>query len=189
MKKIVCIGLLFALFCAMPAMAQSAIPKAKTNDVIFVYKLQVLPAIPTEFYLNYADYRKTPPPTVTQINLWPINNFIAVPVVGDGKLNTFNYVRCSRDKKNEYQFHNLVVRVANMSATSLKFDVGLQANVPEGVQYVYLGTFIFRYSDEFFTPESFERLDEFDLVVEELQAAFGPDVNVARAKLIEPEED
>lgn len=187
MKRALPITLLIALALTLPAAAQTAIPKPKANEIVFIFKVQVLPAPPTEFFLNYVEYRKEAPKTTAWASMQALNKTFVIPKEGGGPLNAFNAVVLTKAKDGEYRLNSLSVYLASASLFELDFGYAKTLSVPEGVQYVYLGTFVFRYTDEFFTPQSFERIDEFDAALVELKAAYGPSVDLIRATLRDPE--
>ena len=56
--------------------------------------------------------------------------------------------------------------------------------VPEGVNYIYLGTFTYSIKDEFFTISDVAKSDEFDAAAVAVAKAYGKEAQLTRANLI-----
>ena len=56
--------------------------------------------------------------------------------------------------------------------------------MPEGVNYVYLGTFTYSIKDEFFNISDIAKSDEFDDASAAVLKAFGKDAQLPRANLL-----
>jgi len=186
MKRTIAAALFLSLAIALPGAAQETPVRPKANEVVFVAKVRVQPAIPEAFFAGYSDARPDKiPATTAYLSLSAKGSAwggLASPI---GPLNRFGYVTMRLPKDRAFSFPDLRVYILDNGYFSITLPVDLEFTVPEGAQYVYLGTFVFVYSDEYFTPVSLSRVDEFDEALAGLKAALGPDARLVRAALVE----
>lgn len=186
MKHAIAAILFLSLFAAIPAAAQDGPARPKPNEVVFVIKVRVQPAIPEAFFAQYSETRKgSALGTVAYLSLSARNASWGGPTSLVGPLNRFGYIKQKMPKDGAFSLHDLRVCILDNSYFSLTLPIGMEFTVAEGTRFVYLGTFVFTYSDEYFTPVSLTRVDEFDDALAELKAALGPDARLVRAAMVD----
>jgi hypothetical protein len=182
MKNRLCLAAALLVTLSLGAYAQTKPVSPKRNEAILVIKVRLQPGVQEDFFKNYASAKKRGD-TVTKAYLGIGAYYGYMTSTGSeiGPLNQFGYVKASIPKDRNILFRSFEVRLADHSSYFINFPLNVRFTVPEDTPYVYLGTFVYRYSDEYFTMLSFERVDEFDEALAELRAALGPEVKLARA--------
>lgn len=189
MKKRILTILFIFLFLVVFAQAQTPPTKLKKNEVVLIVKIKLQPGIDEEFFRSYLKLIHTKErPTTAYLNVLGSTGLFAKTTQEIGPLNSFGYPTYDIPKNNTFSFNGFYIDIFNSFYLRMALPIGLQFTVPEDTPYVYLGTFTYKYSDDYFTGESFEIEDEFDEVLEELRKAIGPDVKLARAVLREYED-
>ncbi|PKL23165.1 MAG: hypothetical protein CVV47_15800 [Spirochaetae bacterium HGW-Spirochaetae-3] len=160
--------------------------KPKRDEVVFIVKVRTQPSLPVDFLRGYVkESKRGEQPTTAYAALYSKNSFFGYLGHEIGALNEFGYFAVKPNKERTFAFPAIKILALNVSDLSIMVPLNTELTVPEGVTHVYLGSFVFRYSDVYFTPSEIVRLDEFDEVKAELTAAFGDDFNLIRAPLKE----
>jgi hypothetical protein len=160
--------------------------KPKRDEVIFIVKVRTQPGLPIDFFRPYVkESKRGEAPTTAYASLYAKASMFMYMSHRIGELNTFGYFGIKPGKDRAFVFPSIQIHVLNVDDLSITVPVRAEMTIPEGVTHVYLGSFVFRYSDEYFTPSELVRLDEFDEVRDELRKAFGDDFKLIRAPLKE----
>ncbi len=160
--------------------------KPKRDEVVFIAKLRTQPSLPADFLRGYVKEPKRGwEPTKAYISLYAKGSMFSYIAHEIGELNKFGYFGVKPGKDRVISFASMRILVQNVSSLYIHIPVNVEMTIPEDVTHVYLGSFVFRYSDEYFTPSELARLDEFDEVRDELKAAFGDGFKLIRAPLRE----
>ncbi len=182
MRNRLCLAAALLATLSLSAFAQTKPIAPKRNEAILVIKVRLQPGVQEDFFKNYASAKKRGE-TVTKayLGIGAYYGYTASAGSEIGPLNQFGYVKASIPKDRSMLFRGFEVRLADHPNMFINFPLNVSFSVPEDTPYVYLGTFEYRYADEYFTMLSFERVDEFDEALAELRAALGPSVKLARA--------
>lgn len=158
--------------------------KPKRDEVVFIAKVRTQPSLPVDFLRGYVkEPKRGGEPTTAYAALYAKDTMAMYALHQIGELNTFGYFSVKPGKERVFIFPYMRISVLNVKDLSIGIPVNSEMTIPEGVTHVYLGSFVFRYSDEYFTPSELARLDEFDQVQAELKAAFGDGFKLIRAPL------
>jgi len=158
--------------------------KPKRGEVVFIAKVKVQPGLPVDFLRAYVKVPKRGgAPTMAYARLYAKDTMALYQPHQIGELNAFGYFSIKPGKSRTFAFPWMRINVLNVKGFSIGIPVNAEMTIPEDVTHVYLGSFVYRYSDEYFTPSELVRLDEFDEVQAELKAAFGDGFKLIRAPL------
>jgi len=158
--------------------------KPKRGEVVFIAKLRTQPGLPMDFLRGYVkEPKRGGEPTMAYAALYAKDTMAMYTLHQIGELNTFGYFSIKPGRERVFIFPYMRISVLNVKDLSIGIPVNVEMTIPEDVTHVYLGSFVYRYSDEYFTPSELVRLDEFDEVQAELKAAFGDGFKLIRAPL------
>lgn len=200
-----------ALLCLLPllASAETKVVKPRPGEVVVVARFGVTPGLDRDFFSHYATfetpyvkmslgkgYKKgdIPPDTIQLVTtdrdkkgfqlgtVW--TNETSTPL---GKLGDISMAKLTIPKSREIELS--YVRVYIVDSAFLYFDLPLnrKITVPEGVNYVYLGSFNYELANEYFDIKSISKDDEFDGAQAALAATYGPEARLVRVNLKEIE--
>jgi hypothetical protein len=200
MKKLTILILAASLTAAAlaPAAAEDKVSKPRSSEVVLVARFVVSPAIDREFYSHYVTFEapgisakpdkklkgKTPDDTIyletnepNKAEMWAKWNKLGI--VGE-----IGFVKVSIPKKREIELDDARVYVVDNDFLYFDLPVLRKISVPEGVNYVYLGTFTYSVKDEFFMISDIAHSDEFDDAAVAVTKAFGKDAELTRVNLL-----
>lgn len=173
-------------FLAVSVWAQTKPAQPKRSEAVLIAKVRIQPAIDEGFFLGYVKVDKRKPPmTKAYLELFSPGSIMGSRHEEIGPLNAFGYPRFAIPKDRIIVLRSLRVNILDSGSLYIRLPFNVSFSVPEDSPFVYLGTFVLRYADEYFTPVSFERIDEFDEALAELRAALGPQVKLNRAVFTE----
>jgi hypothetical protein len=201
------------LFVAMIAIAlapvsakdQEKAAKPKENEVVIVARLLIDPPIDDAFFAHYATVLEKGIANIKIVSSKkskgeaPSHSYsIFINKVGraqffqrnyrGGQLGDIGYLKCSIPKDRMLEISGMRVYIFGNPFLSFDFPIFHNIKLPEGVNYVYLGTFALKMRDEYFNISSISQIDEYDAAVKAVQDDFGTEANLVRVNLLEPEE-
>jgi hypothetical protein len=187
-----------AVLALAPAAAKDKVVKPRSNEVILVARFVASPSIDRDFYSHYVSFEapgvsakadrslkgKIPDDSV----YLETNEPNAAPVWAKwnymGSIGEFGFAKVSIPKKREIQLDGARVYIVDNGFLYFDLPVGRKISVPEGVNYVYLGTFTYSVKDEFFTISDISKSDEFDAAAVAVAKAYGKEAQLTRANLL-----
>jgi hypothetical protein len=194
--KIILTAALAAIALA-PAAAKDKITKPRSNEVVLVARFVVSPGLDRDFYSHYTAFKapgivvpvnkslkgKTPDDTVYLQTQLPDKDF---QWKWDymGALGEVGFAKVSIPKKREIQVNGARVYVVDNDYLFFDLPIVRKISVPEGVNYIYLGTFTYSLKNEFFMISDIAKSDEFDAAAEMVAKTYGKEAQLTRANLI-----
>lgn len=191
---------LSALVLAPAAAADKKPTKPRSNEVVLVARFAVSPSIDREFYSNYVAFKapgieatvdkkdkgRTPDDSVyletnSQIGgtyYTAAKNYLAA-------LGEIGFVKIQIPKSREIQINGARVYVVGNGFLYFDLPIGAKIVVPEGANYVYLGTFSYSLKDEYFRIGGASKSDEFDAAAVALAKEYGEGAQLVRANLLD----
>lgn len=199
-KASLLIAVALAALALSPAAAADKKPtKPRANEVVLVARFVVSPSLNREFYANYAAFKapgieatvdkklkgKTPDDSVYIQTRTPGKADIEAVKTYSAALGEIGFVKLTIPKNREIQIDG--ARVYIVDNGFLFFDLPLVRKivVPEGANYVYLGTFTYSLKDEFFNIADISKSDDFDSALAATQKAYGDGAELVRANLLD----
>jgi hypothetical protein len=184
-----------AVLALVPAAAaDKKISKPRSNEVVLVARIIVSPAIDREFYSHYVYANMVPIYKAFKGKLPDDQVFLETNTPGKsddaaeqnlvGDLGDVGFAKVAIPKKREIQIDGSKVQIVGNAYLSFYLPLNRKIIVPEGVNYVYLGTFTYSVKDEFFNVSDISRSDEFDAAAIAVEKAFGKDAQLTRANLL-----
>jgi hypothetical protein len=101
-----------------------------------------------------------------------------------GTVGEIGFTKVSIPRKREIELDGARVYIMDNSFLNFDLPVLRKISVPEGVNYVYLGTFTYSVKDEFFMISDIAHSDEFDDAAVAVTKAFGKDAALTRVNLL-----
>lgn len=192
------------ILCLARAAAEGKITKPRSSEVVIVARMQFTPALDRDFFSHYAGflapypgafaektkkgeatsdtmalYARDPKEAASDIPyLTPTSPFGRPGDISLGKMVIPKDRRIQIDYARVYVFGN----------EYFYFDlpIGRTIVVPEGVNYVYLGTFTYTFENEYFTIAGVGLTDEFDAAKTHVAETFGEGAQLVRVNLKKP---
>jgi hypothetical protein len=187
-----------AVLALAPAAAKDKITKPRSSEVVLVARFVVSPGIDRDFYSHYVAFKapgieaeadkslkgRVPDESVYLQTQEPDKSAWRMTWNYTGSLGEVGFAKVSIPKKREIQVNG--ARVYLVDNAFLYFDLPIvrKISVPEGVNYIYLGTFTYSIKDEYFTISDIAKSDEFDAAAEAVAKAYGKDAQLTRANLL-----
>lgn len=183
---------------ALPlAWAQEKYTKPRANEVVVVVKFQIDPPIDNQFFSHYAtmsvpglkvtqdkekrgEYRPTNPVFSSNPSLG-LAGYRFDGIVGD--MGALTAVTMPIPKNHIIPLEWLQVDLQANPALFFDIDFSRQIVIPEGVNYVYLGTITFSRSGDYFKIGDFVLTDEFDIAKAWVTKSYSPDASLVRVNL------
>jgi hypothetical protein len=200
-KASLLIALALAALALAPAAAADKKPtKPRANEVVLVARFVVSPTPDRDFFSHYAAFKapgveasvdrslkgKTPDDSVyLETNVPGSNSYYSAVRTRLSSLGELGFVKIQIPKNREIQIDG--ARVFLVDNGFLFFDLPIMSKivVPEGANYVYLGTFSYSLANEFFNIASISKSDEFDAALVATQKAYGDGAELVRANLLD----
>ncbi|MDA8424619.1 MAG: hypothetical protein M0Z80_00650 [Treponema sp.] len=205
--KILAALLCLALLGLSSAGAQTKMTKPRASEVVIVARIQVSPAIDDDFFSHYAAFETPYAKATVDRKTWKdgkpgetMNLFMKDKGIIRSEQSVFNggYLSTDFGKLGEVSLGKMnipgnreielgYVRVYLDDNAFFFFDVPIERKivVPQGVNYVYLGTITCTLADEYFDIAHLARSDEFDGAQAYLNQVFGPRAQLVRVNLQE----
>jgi hypothetical protein len=187
-----------AVLAIAPAAAKDKISKPRSSEVVLVARFVVSPGLDRDFFSHYVAFKapgieavadkslkgKVPDDSVYLQTQEPDKVAWRMTWNYTGSLGEIGFAKVPIPKKREIQVNG--ARVYLVDNAFLYFDLPIvrKIAVPEGVNYVYLGTFTYSLKDEFFTISGADKSDEFDAAAEAVAKAYGKEAQLTRANLL-----
>jgi hypothetical protein len=180
--------------------------KPRASEVVIVARFEISPALDRNFFSNYAYIKtpyvemgskpkkgETPADTLVLYTGNPANKANSVVMYYDqqtdfGALGETGYAKLSIPKSREIVLKYVRVYIVNNPLLFLDLPIQRKIVVPEGVNYVYLGTFGYEMENEYFDIKSISLSDEFDGARDYVAKTFGAGAELSRVNLQKLEE-
>jgi hypothetical protein len=188
-----------------PAASESKISKPRSNEVILVTRFVVTPSLDMDFFAHYAEFEGpgaegTPDSFLKDKSKIP-GNTLYLQVNEPGKEETkakrlssglfgeFNFTKVSIPKNREIEVDGARVYLTDNAFLFFGLPLVRKVVIPEGANYVYLGSFNYAMKDDFFNFGSITQLDEYDAAVKAVSDKFGKVAELVRVNLLSLEEE
>jgi hypothetical protein len=191
-----------AVLALSTAAAKDKITKPKSNEVVLVLRLVIDPPINDAFYAHYAkvlekgianvkikpdrDSKDEAPAHYFSLYLNKAGrNEIFQRGFSGGKVGEFNFLKRPIPKGRMLEISGM--RAYIFGNPFLRFDIPVFHNIsiPEGANYIYLGTFVVKTKDEYFNISEISRIDEYDAAAKVIENNYGKDAKLVRVNLLE----
>jgi hypothetical protein len=208
---------LFSLAAALlvlalaPAAAEKEkkVTKPRASEVVLVARIIVSPSIDRDFYSHYVTFKapgveatvdrslkgKIPDDSVylelgdaTKSYSFMGDKYVPVNRQYLGTLGEIGLLKTSIPKSRQIRLDLARVYVVDNGFLYFGLPLFRSITVPEGVNYVYLGTFTYTLKNEFFDVSGIARSDEFDAAAAAVAKTYGPDAQLVRVNLLELED-
>lgn len=181
--------------------------KPRASEVVIVARFEISPALDRDFFSNYAYIKtpyvemgskpkkgETPADTLVLHSENPANKPNSVVMLFDqqsdfGALGETGYAKLSIPKSREIVLKFVRVYIVNNPLLYLDLPIQRKIVVPEGVNYVYLGTFSYQMENEYFDIKGISLSDEYDGAKDYVAKTFGSAAGLNRVKLQKLEEE
>jgi hypothetical protein len=194
-----------------PAAAESRekVTKPRSNEVVLVARFVLTPSLDRDFYSHYVSFKapgveaqadkslkgKTPDDSV-YIQYGEVGkNFTFaktryeyVKTAYAGSLGEIGYFKVAIPKDRQIRLDSARVYVVDNGFLYFDLPIFRKIAVPEGSNYVYLGTFTYSIKDEYFSIGDISLSDEFDAATVAVAKAYGPDAQLVRVNLLSLED-
>jgi hypothetical protein len=171
--------------------------KPLANEVVLAFRITITPQIDELFYSHYLEF-KTPYLIVKnsannksqKSTLFLSINKKNTGFNGDnykysGSPNDLCFLKIQIPKDRQITVDLAKVNICGNTLLFLFLPMYFKTTIPDNVNYLYLGTFNYHYSNEYFNIDSFSRTDEFDAAAVQVAKLYGPDAKLYRANLTE----
>ncbi len=190
--KTVLVSVILAAAVISVASAEQKFPKPKKTEVVIIARAIVDPPVNDEFYAQYHKLssrsitvdkkvkdseKKT---TAALVCGYGYRRTWAEAEVKDG---TYVAMKVSIPKDRILRFPFFECYPANYGLLRFYLPVSAQITVPEGVNYVYLGTFAYKVRGLNFDVVDMKLLDEFDAASAFVAEKYGKDAKTMRVPL------
>jgi hypothetical protein len=210
LKSFIVVAALVVLALApVAAEKKEAITKPRSSEVVLVARIIVNPPIDREFYSHYVSFTapgveakadkslkgKTPDDSVyLQFGevgkgfTFAKTEYVYAKSAYFGTIGDIGFLKMPIPKNRQIRLD--FARVYAVDNAFLYFDLPLYRGitVPDGANYVYLGTFTYSVKDEFFTVSDISRSDEFDAAAVAVAKEFGDKAQLVRVNLLDLED-
>jgi hypothetical protein len=207
LKSIIFAATLIVLALA-PAAAEKVkkVTKPRSSEVVLVARIIVSPSIDTEFYSHYVSFEapgveatadkslkgKTPDSSVylelgdaTKSMSFAGNKYVRANRVYLGSLGNIGLLKTDLPKSRQIRLDVARVYIVDNGFLYFELPIYRSITVPEGANYVYLGTFTYTLKNEFFEISDISRSDEFDAAAAAVAKAYGPEAQLVRVNLLD----
>lgn len=197
-----------ALFAGLLVLASaSAEPKAtkpRSSEVIIVFRVAVRPDVDRDFYSNYASFRSPWVSAALPRGLgkdeFPADSLSFVWFEDGASMGTRAYlgpaeglqmVKVGIPKNRTIDLASLRYFLYDNSYLYFDLPVMRKIVIPEGANYVYVGTFTYTIADEYFRISDITLSDEYDGAQAQVAKVYGESARLLRVNLIkfDPEQD
>jgi hypothetical protein len=183
-----------------PVAAKDKFPKPKSNEIVIVARIVIEPSINDEFYAHYADILKDGISNITlthnkkdEAPSHCFDIFLSRAGKSDyyqqqysgGKLGEVNYLKRSIPKDRMMEIAGMRIFIFGNPFLYIDLPIFHDINIPEGTNYVYLGTFILKTKDEYFNVSEISQVDEYDAAVKAVERDYGPSAQLVRVNLLD----
>lgn len=191
-KKIVFISVFFAVVVFSVASAEQKFPKPKKTEVVVIARAIVDPQINDEFFAKYHDLESRSIVKDKKVKDSEKNTTVSLACgygyrrawgLAEVKDGTFVALKVSVPKDRILRFPLFECYPANYAFLKFYLPVSAQIMVPEGVNYVYLGTFTYKVRGLNFEVIDMKLIDEFDAASAFVAEKYGKDAKLMRVPL------
>ncbi len=186
-----CIFPLVFIFLIMSLAAQQSYPRPRASDVVIVTRVVIKPGFDSQFYRQYWPLFST-----SQDKNRGQNEYLATIKYGNRYSEIWAFenesvflagkVAIPRDRTlflSDFEY-----LLDGNGRIKIILPVGAAFTVPEGINYVYLGTFEYSWDDSSFDVDGIQLLDEFEDAQAFITETYGSGATLVRVPLRSPEE-
>lgn len=188
-KKILVLIIMFV--CTVYSYSREKYPKPKANEVVIITRFSTNASFHDYFFSQYFDIpsyalrrSRTPVPQedrVTTANLYYTTKFLRsyssnVPLRDD----IFLALRLGIPDNRTYILDNAEIYPADFYQFRVILPFNFEITIPEGVNYVYLGTFHYEMEGIQYDIESVTLIDEFEKAEAFVKEKYGEDAELVR---------
>ena len=204
-NKYIVVSLIIAIAVFITGMdlfaADKARPKAaRKNEVVVVFSLKIQPSPDTDFFANYTDMSFA----ALSLERYGDGNDVIMFKGSNAKYSFQAWSEKDTDTGDFAMLHisfargkryidikSLQYYFAGAEALFVTLPLRARIEVPDDVQYVYIGDFICKCSKPFYDITDVKRTDNFDAAAQMVKEVYGKDVELERVQLIplDKEED
>ena len=183
---------LFCLSASFLAADEYKLPREK--EVVLAVRLVMEPQIDDEFYSQYWNLRsklvrisgrrvqegELVPSTAslqTGNGVWSFKN---LPL---GNVGSFATVKMKIPKERRVHVNGFYVEPADIGLFRIGLPIMAQFDVPEDVNYVYLGTFVCSWEGSQYDIKGIKRVDEYEQAQQIVRQRYGADARLLRVPL------
>ncbi len=184
--------MLFCLSVSFLMADDYKLPREK--EVVIAVRLVMEPQIDDEFYSQYWHIRSklvrisgrrvqegevvsSTASLETGNDIWSYKN---LPL---GNVGSFATVKFKIPKERTVHVNGFYVEPADIGLFRIGLPIMAQFDVPEGVNYVYLGTFVCAWEGSQFEIKSIKRVDEYEQAQQIVRQRYGADARLLRVPL------
>jgi hypothetical protein len=195
-------AILSCLCLADLAAADKLAKKPRASEVVIVARFELSPALDRNFFSAYTVIKtpyvemgskpkkgaEAPADTLALYTKNPSNKDKSAIVYPDavndfGVLGETSYAKLPIPKSREIVLNYVRVYIVNNPLLFLDLPIQRKIVVPEGVNYVYLGTFTYQIENEYFDIKDISLSDEFDGAKDYVAKTFGAGAELSRVNL------
>jgi len=192
-KKIILVSVvLFFLTASFLAAEDYKLPREK--EVVLAVRLVMEPQIDNAFYSQYWHLRskflemggrRVQDGEIVQstVNLKIGNNVWSFKDLSLGNVGSLATVKLKIPKERTIHVNGFYVYPADIRFFRIVLPVMAQFDVPEGVNYVYLGTFVCSWKGNQFDIQQIERIDEYEQTQQIVNQRYGSEARLLRVPL------
>ncbi len=191
-KKIILISVILAVAVMSIATAEQKFPKPKKNEVVVIARAIVDPPVNDEFFAQYhnlesrsilKDKKIKDSEKKTSASLACGYGYKRTWGLAEVKDGVYVAIKVSIPKDKILRFPLFECYPANYAFLKFYLPVSAQIMVPEGVNYVYLGTFTYKVRGLNFEVIDMKLIDEFDAASAFVAEKYGKDAKLMRVPL------
>ncbi len=191
-KKTILVSVILAVAVLSVASAEQKFPKPKKTEVVVIARAIVDPPVNDEFFAKYHDLESRSiikdkkvkdSEKKTSVSLacgYGYRRAWGLAEVNDG---TYVALKVTIPKDRILKFPLFACYPANYAFLKFYLPVSAQIMVPEGVNYVYLGTFSYKVRGFNFDVVDMKLLDEFDAASAFVAEKYGKEAKLMRVPL------
>ncbi len=169
--------------------------KPKKDEVLIVTKISFSPTPDNAFYTKYtkilAGYKTKEEVIKPRIYIPMRTSWGSTSYASLGDESELTSVKFDIPKDRVIRIEFLRSYLANIEYLNIFLPLNIEFTVPEGVNYVYLGSFIYDYEGYQFNIKNIRKVDDYDNAVKFVAEKYGSDVKLERVPIREltPKED
>lgn len=179
------------------ASAEPRVSKPRSSEVVIVFRVAITPDVDRDFYSNYASFRspwvsaalprglkKGELPADSMSFVWFEDGASMGTRVYLGPAAGLQMVKVSIPKNRTLDLVSLRYFLYDNSYLYFDLPVLRKIVVPEGANYVYVGTFTYTLADEYFRIADITLSDEYDGAQAQVAKVYGESARLLRVNLI-----
>lgn len=184
------VALLLLSLCAVYGKDAKKLHSPGKDEVVVVGKCFTTPALDQSFWSYYFVFSGKPTPNTIMPGYYYSGKKLPLtdPTVGQLEDTFFQYVK--PDDNGMVRLDGYTVLLCNDISGYFFLPLFIEFKVPENAKYLYIGSYGYSFSDEYFTIKEITQKDEYDAAAAKLKERVSGDAELTRVtvKAYKPDE-